>query len=196
MIELILNLVQSVVVRRDAGVVDLLESHDHRISNAGLVDRNHFAVVVEPVRFRAQDFHLGTSRRADLRHFRLLFRRRGSFTLFLRNEKREKKVSARTPKKHYYIGGSSSRAKTRKKQPLKKKNPARSDTPGNISPEHERMRIEKRGASTPRERKNHPYLRSNFQRRSLGRLFSVNGGVPVCWKGRRVKGVSFSRPIF
>lgn len=120
MIELILNLVQSVVVRRDAGVVDLLESHDHRISNAGLVDRNHFAVVVEPVRFRAQDFHLGTSRRADLRHFRLLFRRRGSFTLFLRNEKREKKVSARTPKKHYYIG-SSSRVKTSKKQPLKKK---------------------------------------------------------------------------
>tara|TARA_B100001173_G_scaffold293780_1_gene287147 strand:- start:340 stop:717 length:378 start_codon:yes stop_codon:yes gene_type:complete len=90
LIELILNLVQSVVVRRDAGVVDLLESHDHRISNAGLVDRNHFAVVVEPVRFRAQDFHLGTSRRADLRHFRLLFRRRGSFTLFLRNEKRKK----------------------------------------------------------------------------------------------------------
>ena len=72
MIELILNLVQSVVVRRDAGVVDLLESHDHRISNAGLVDRNHFAVVVEPVRFRAQDLHLGTSRRADLRRFRLL----------------------------------------------------------------------------------------------------------------------------
>ena len=179
MIELILNLVQSVVVRRDAGVVDLLESHDHRISNAGLVDRNHFAVVVEPVRFRAQDFHLGTSRRADLRHFRLLFRRRGSFTLFIRNEKRKKGQRENSKEtllhRRLIITG-----KNKEKTASQKKNPARSDTPGNISPEHERMRIEKRGASTPRERKNHPYLRSNFQRRSLGRLFSVNGGVPVC----------------
>jgi hypothetical protein len=114
-----------------------------------------------------------------LRHFRLLFRRRGSFTLFLRNEKRKKGQRENSKETHYYIGGSSSPVKQAKSRPLKKKNPARSDTPGNISPEHERMRIEKRGASTPRERKNHPYLRSNFQRRSLGRLFSVNGGVPV-----------------
>lgn len=178
MIELILNLVQSVVVRRDAGVVDLLESHDHRISNAGLVDRNHFAVVVEPVRFRAQDFHLGTSRRADLRHFRLLFRRRGSFTLFLRNEKRKK--GQRENSKETLLHRLIITGKNKQKTASQKKNPARSDTPGNISPEHERMRIEKRGAYTPRERKNHPYLRSNFQRRSLGRLFSVNGGVPVC----------------
>jgi len=174
LIELILNLVQSVVVRRDAGVVDLLKSHDHRISNAGLVDRNHFAVVVEPVRFRAQDFHLGTSRRTDLRHFRLLFRRRGSFTLFLRKEKRKKgqrEDSKETLLYRLIITG--------KKSSSQKKNPALSDTPGNISPKQKRMRIEKRGAYTPRERKNHPYLRSNFQRRSLGRLFSVNGGVPV-----------------
>ena len=69
---LILNFIQSVVVRRNSGVVDLLETNHDRVPNARLIDRNHFAVVVEPVRFRAQDFHLGTSRRADLRRFRLL----------------------------------------------------------------------------------------------------------------------------
>jgi hypothetical protein len=114
-----------------------------------------------------------------LRHFRLLFRRRGSFTLFLRNEKRKKGQRENSKEtllhRRLIITG-----KNKEKTASQKKNPARSDTPGNISPEHERMRIEKRGASTPRERKNHPYLRSNFQRRSLGRLFSVNGGVPVC----------------
>ena len=69
---LILNFIQSVVVRRNSGVVDLLETNHDRVPNARLIDRNHFAVVVEPVRFRAQDLHLGTSRRADLRRFRLL----------------------------------------------------------------------------------------------------------------------------
>jgi len=69
---LILNFIQSVVVRRNSGVVDLLETNHDRVPNARLIDRNHFAVVVEPVRFRAQDLHLGTSRRANLRRFRLL----------------------------------------------------------------------------------------------------------------------------
>ena len=55
------------VVRRNSGVVDLLETNHDRVPNARLIDRNHFAVVVEPVRFRAQDLHLGTSRRSTLR---------------------------------------------------------------------------------------------------------------------------------
>ena len=90
---LILNFIQSVVVRRNSGVVDLLETNHDRVPNARLIDRNHFAVVVEPVRFRAQDLHLGTSRRADLRRFRLL-RRRG--VTLLNSVEKENSLSVKT----------------------------------------------------------------------------------------------------
>ena len=54
----VLHLVEGVVVGGDAGVVHLLEAHDDGVAHAGLVDGDHLAVVVEPVRLGAQDLHL------------------------------------------------------------------------------------------------------------------------------------------
>ena len=86
------------------GVVDLLETNHDRVPNARLIDRNHFAVVVEPVRFRAQDLHLGTSRRA-LRRFRLLL----GVTL-LNSVEKENSLSVKT--KHVSSHVASRRART------------------------------------------------------------------------------------
>ena len=60
----VLHLVEGVVVGGDAGVVHLLEAHDDGVAHAGLVDGDHLAVVVEPVRLGAQDLHLRARKKA------------------------------------------------------------------------------------------------------------------------------------
>ena len=55
---LVLDLIERVVVRGNTRVVDLFETNDNRVPHAGLIDGDDLAVVVEPVRFRAQNLNL------------------------------------------------------------------------------------------------------------------------------------------
>ena len=55
---LVLNLIERVVVGGNTRIVNLFETNDDRVSHAGLVDGDDLAVIVEPVRLRAQNLNL------------------------------------------------------------------------------------------------------------------------------------------
>ena len=55
---LVLNLIERVVVGGNTRIVNLFETNDNRVSHAGLVDGDDLAVIVEPVRLRAQNLNL------------------------------------------------------------------------------------------------------------------------------------------
>ena len=54
----VLNLIERVVVGGNTRIVNLFETNDDRVSHAGLVDGDDLAVIVEPVRLRAQNLNL------------------------------------------------------------------------------------------------------------------------------------------
>jgi len=55
---LVLDLIERVVVGGHTRVVDLFKTNDDRVAHAGLVDGDNLAVIVEPVRLRAQNLNL------------------------------------------------------------------------------------------------------------------------------------------
>ena len=55
---LVLNLIERVVVGGNTRIVNLFETNDDRVSHAGLVDGDDLAIIVEPVRLRAQNLNL------------------------------------------------------------------------------------------------------------------------------------------
>ena len=65
---LVLDLIERVVVGRHTRVVDLFETNDDRVAHAGLVDGDDLAVVVEPVRLRAQNLNLRRDDKATRAH--------------------------------------------------------------------------------------------------------------------------------